>query len=60
VHRACPSKESYLVFDKIIKVCKDLKVDAVHPGYGFLSENGDFCAHLEKAGVIFVGPSPTP
>jgi biotin carboxylase len=37
-----PSKESYLVIDKIIKVCKDLKVDAVHPGYGFLSENGDF------------------
>ena len=53
-----PSKESYLVFDKIIQVCKDLKVDAVHPGYGFLSENGDFCRALEKAGVIFVGPSP--
>ena len=53
-----PSKESYLVFDKIIKVCADLKVDAVHPGYGFLSENGDFCRALEKAGVIFVGPSP--
>jgi len=53
-----PSKESYLVFDKIIQVCKDLKVDAVHPGYGFLSENGDFCRALEQAGVIFVGPSP--
>jgi acetyl-CoA carboxylase biotin carboxylase subunit len=53
-----PSKESYLVFDKIIKVCLDLKVDAVHPGYGFLSENGDFCRALEKAGVTFVGPSP--
>ena len=53
-----PSKESYLVFDKIIKVCTDLKVDAVHPGYGFLSENGDFCRALEKAGVTFVGPSP--
>lgn len=53
-----PSKESYLVFDKIIQVCKDLKVDAVHPGYGFLSENGDFARALEKAGVIFVGPSP--
>src|SRR6187399_693774 len=51
-----PSKESYLVFDKIIQVCKDLKVDAVHPGYGFLSENGDFCRALEKAGVTFVGP----
>ena len=52
------SKESYLVFDKIIKVCTDLKVDAVHPGYGFLSENGDFCRALERAGVTFVGPSP--
>ncbi len=53
-----PSKESYLVFDNIIQVCKDLKVDAVHPGYGFLSENGDFCRALEQAGVTFVGPSP--
>ncbi|MEZ4789032.1 MAG: acetyl-CoA carboxylase biotin carboxylase subunit [Flavobacteriales bacterium] len=52
------SKESYLVIDKLVKVCKDLKVDAVHPGYGFLSENGDFARALEKAGVIFVGPSP--
>ncbi len=53
-----PSKESYLVFEKIIQVCKDLKVDAVHPGYGFLSENGAFASALEKAGVIFVGPTP--
>jgi acetyl-CoA carboxylase biotin carboxylase subunit len=53
-----PSKESYLVIDKIVQVCKDLKVDAVHPGYGFLSENGDFAQALEKAGVVFIGPSP--
>jgi acetyl-CoA carboxylase biotin carboxylase subunit len=53
-----PSKESYLVIDRIVKVCKDLKVDAVHPGYGFLSENGDFCNALGNAGVIFIGPSP--
>ncbi len=53
-----PSKESYLVFEKIVKVCRDLEVDAVHPGYGFLSENGDFCKALEQAGVTFVGPSP--
>ena len=52
------SKESYLVVDKLVKVCRDLQVDAVHPGYGFLSENGDFAKALEKAGVIFVGPSP--
>ncbi len=53
-----PSKESYLVAAKIVQVCKDLKVDAVHPGYGFLSENGDFAEALEKAGIIFIGPSP--
>ncbi|MBK7085211.1 MAG: acetyl-CoA carboxylase biotin carboxylase subunit [Flavobacteriales bacterium] len=52
------SKESYLVIDKLVAVCKDLKVDAVHPGYGFLSENGAFAQALEKAGVIFVGPTP--
>src|SRR5689334_1354551 len=53
-----PSKESYLVIDKLVKVCTDLKVDAVHPGYGFLSENGDFCKALEKVGVTFIGPTP--
>ncbi|MBP8823078.1 MAG: acetyl-CoA carboxylase biotin carboxylase subunit [Flavobacteriales bacterium] len=53
-----PSKESYLVIEKIVKVCKDLHVDAVHPGYGFLSENGAFAEALSKAGVIFIGPSP--
>jgi len=53
-----PSKESYLVIEKVVQVCKDLKVDAVHPGYGFLSENGEFARALEKAGVLFVGPSP--
>lgn len=53
-----PSKESYLVIEKLVKVCKDLHVDAVHPGYGFLSENGDFCTALEKEGVIFIGPTP--
>lgn len=53
-----PSKESYLVIDKLVRVCKDLHVDAVHPGYGFLSENGDFAEALAKAGVAFIGPSP--
>ncbi|MBS1581516.1 MAG: acetyl-CoA carboxylase biotin carboxylase subunit [Bacteroidetes bacterium] len=53
-----PSKESYLVIDRLVQVCKDLQVDAVHPGYGFLSENGDFCKALEQAGVLFIGPSP--
>jgi acetyl-CoA carboxylase biotin carboxylase subunit len=53
-----PSKESYLVIDRIVQVCKDRHVDAVHPGYGFLSENGTFAQALKEAGVIFIGPSP--
>jgi len=51
------SAESYLRIDKIIQTCKDLKVDAIHPGYGFLSENADFARQVEKAGIIFIGPS---
>ncbi len=53
-----PSKESYLNVDKIVEVCKKAKVDAVHPGYGFLSENEDFCARLKEEGITFIGPSP--
>jgi acetyl-CoA carboxylase, biotin carboxylase subunit len=53
-----PSKESYLCADKIIKVCKDLNVDAVHPGYGFLSENAGFAREIETQGITFIGPSP--
>ncbi|VAW29353.1 Biotin carboxylase of acetyl-CoA carboxylase, partial [hydrothermal vent metagenome] len=52
-----PSSESYLLGDKIIKFCKQLEVDAIHPGYGFLSENADFADKVEKAGLIFIGPS---
>jgi acetyl-CoA carboxylase biotin carboxylase subunit len=48
--------ETYLNMDKILKICKDYKIDALHPGYGFLSENTTFCARLEKEGVIFIGP----
>ena len=51
------SSESYLRIDKILKICKDLKVDAIHPGYGFLSENADFARQVEEAGIIFIGPS---
>lgn len=51
------SAESYLRGDKIIEVCKELKVDAIHPGYGFLSENADFARQVEEAGLIFIGPS---
>src|SRR5690606_31946997 len=50
------SRESYLRTDKILAACKELGVDAVHPGYGFLSENADFAAACADAGVIFIGP----
>jgi acetyl-CoA carboxylase biotin carboxylase subunit len=53
-----PSSESYLCGDKIISVCKKLQVDAIHPGYGFLSENADFARAVIQAGIIFIGPSP--
>ena len=55
---ASPSSESYLRQDKIIESCKALNVDAVHPGYGFLSENADFARKLKAAGIILIGPSP--
>jgi propionyl-CoA carboxylase alpha chain len=53
---AAPSKESYLVMDKIIAACKQTGAEAVHPGYGFLSENEEFARRIEEAGVIFIGP----
>ncbi|MCX7176668.1 MAG: acetyl-CoA carboxylase biotin carboxylase subunit [Proteobacteria bacterium] len=53
-----PSKESYLCIDKIIAACKQTGAEAVHPGYGFLSENPKFCAALEQAGIVFIGPKP--
>jgi len=53
-----PSAESYLRADVIIDVCKRLHVDAIHPGYGFLSENASFASQVRDAGLIFVGPSP--
>lgn len=51
-----PSNESYLLGDKIIKIAKELNVNAIHPGYGFLSENADFAEHVEESGMIFIGP----
>ena len=51
-----PSNQSYLRGDKIIEVCKELGVDAVHPGYGFLSENSQFAEECEKNNIIFIGP----
>jgi acetyl-CoA/propionyl-CoA carboxylase biotin carboxyl carrier protein len=51
-----PPAESYLNVDKILEVAREADVDAIHPGYGFLSENGDFAAACENAGFTFVGP----
>ncbi|UHG92647.1 acetyl-CoA carboxylase biotin carboxylase subunit [Spirosoma oryzicola] len=53
-----PSVESYLKADVIIDVCRQLGVDAIHPGYGFLSENANFSRMVREAGLIFIGPSP--
>lgn len=53
-----PSLESYLNIEKILGVIKKSKADAVHPGYGFLSESADFAKAVEEAGVVFIGASP--
>ncbi|CDZ64890.1 Propionyl-CoA carboxylase alpha chain, partial CDS, partial [Neorhizobium galegae bv. orientalis] len=51
-----PSSQSYIVIDKILEAIRSTGADAVHPGYGFLSENAAFAQALEKAGVVFIGP----
>jgi len=53
-----PARESYLVGEKIIAAAKASKAEAIHPGYGFLSENADFAQAVIKAGLIWVGPKP--
>ena len=50
------SKETYLNIDKIISIARQTKCDAIHPGYGFLSENSNFAEEVKKAGLIFIGP----
>ncbi|WP_372753724.1 acetyl-CoA carboxylase biotin carboxylase subunit [Labilibaculum sp.] len=52
------SAESYLNIDKIIAAAKRVKADAIHPGYGFLSENAEFSKRCQKEGIIFIGPTP--
>ncbi|UJH67879.1 acetyl/propionyl/methylcrotonyl-CoA carboxylase subunit alpha [Allomuricauda sp. SCSIO 65647] len=51
-----PSNQSYLLGDKIIEISKELGVDGIHPGYGFLSENAEFAEAVEKNGITFIGP----
>ncbi len=51
-----PSRESYLLIERIIQACKDTSADAVHPGYGFLSENAEFAERVEAEGITFIGP----
>lgn len=53
-----PSAQSYLVGDKIIEACKQTGAQAIHPGYGFLSENAAFARQVKDAGLILIGPSP--
>jgi propionyl-CoA carboxylase alpha chain len=59
VHIGPPAAaQSYLVAEKIIEACKAAGAEAVHPGYGFLSERASFCETLEKKGITFIGPKP--
>src|SRR5690242_21535629 len=52
-----PSAESYLRIDRIVDAARKHGTDAIHPGYGFLSENAEFAAACEDAGIVFIGPS---
>src|SRR2546425_233497 len=52
-----PSRESYLVIEKIIEAAKRSRADAIHPGYGFLAENASFAKACEDAAITFIGPS---
>lgn len=52
-----PPQKSYLNVGRILEIAKEEKVDGIHPGYGFLSENGEFSEALQKAGLTFIGPS---
>src|ERR1019366_191610 len=53
-----PANQSYLVADKIIAACKQTGAEAVHPGFGFLSEKAEFAQRCADEGVVFIGPNP--
>ena len=53
-----PAAQSYLVAERIVEACKATGAEAVHPGYGFLSERASFCKALEEQGIVFIGPKP--
>src|ERR1700731_4531731 len=53
-----PAKQSYLVIDNIVAACSESRAEAVHPGYGFLSERAAFAEALAAAGIVFIGPNP--
>jgi len=53
-----PASESYLVADKIVAACRETGAQAVHPGFGFLSENAGFARRLADEGIVFIGPNP--
>src|SRR5215510_13044752 len=56
---AAPAQESYLSIEKIIEAARRTRADAIHPGYGFLSENAEFAESCAAAGVVFIGPPPS-
>ena len=52
-----PARDSYLVMDRILEIAKRSGAQAIHPGYGFLAENGDFADRCESEGITFIGPA---
>jgi propionyl-CoA carboxylase alpha chain len=53
---AAPARDSYLAMDRMLAACRQTGAEAVHPGYGFLSENAEFCRRLEAESIVFIGP----